>query len=214
MMTSNLKKENTAMDYLGYALYAFGGLGIEILLMMIESKIWDSQSNDWTLSQNIMHWMVTCIIWGIFALVLVKDSIKVQAKLKDIHWVGVGCIVISSIALTSYVWQGCKPAIELNNLGALKFIVQYIYYAFESMLIVLIIAHGQIAFEKFANVHTNIPAGGILLAMTWGVIHVVTQGISTGIYTCLQSLLFGIVYMVLKKDLKLSYVAIAFMFML
>lgn len=35
MMSGNLKKENTAMDYLGNALYAFGGLGIEILLMMI-----------------------------------------------------------------------------------------------------------------------------------------------------------------------------------
>lgn len=161
-----------------------------------------------------MHWVVTCIIWGIFAFVLVKDSIKVQAKLKDIHWVGVGCIVIGSIAVTSYVWQGCKPAIELNNLGVLKFIVQYIYYAFESILIVLIIAHGQIAFEKFANTPTIIPAGGILLAMTWGVIHVLTQGISTGIYTCVQSLLFGIVYLLVKKDLKLSYIAITFMFML
>lgn len=30
MKSNVLKKEYTAMDYLGYALYAFGGLGLEI----------------------------------------------------------------------------------------------------------------------------------------------------------------------------------------
>lgn len=37
MMVRHLGKEKTSMDYLVYALYAFGGLGVEIMLMMIET---------------------------------------------------------------------------------------------------------------------------------------------------------------------------------
>ena len=38
MKTTIQKKENTVMDYLGFVLYAFGGLGIEILLLMLETN--------------------------------------------------------------------------------------------------------------------------------------------------------------------------------
>lgn len=58
------KKENTAIDYLGYALYAFGGLGLEILLMMIERIVFGTVSNEWTIAQSIIHWVLTCVIWG------------------------------------------------------------------------------------------------------------------------------------------------------
>lgn len=67
METTILKKENTIMDYLGYALYAFGGLGIEILLMMLETNLWGISSSQWTIVQNVMHWTVTCLIWGYLA---------------------------------------------------------------------------------------------------------------------------------------------------
>ncbi|RKI42606.1 hypothetical protein D7V86_12735 [bacterium D16-51] len=124
--------------------------------------------------------------------------------------------MISSISIiyTSLVWQGFKPAIEFSNLGAGKFLFQYIYYALESLLIINIIAHGQKAFEtKFGN-NKSIPFGGIFLAATWGLVHIFTQGSSTGIDSVIQSMLFGTVYLVLNKNYKISYVAIALMFML
>lgn len=214
MRESKLKRDDTAMDHLGYALYAFGGLGLEILLMMIETNLWGLQNKEWSISQNIIHWGITCAIWGIFTVVLVKKSLRVHSKVKEIQWHIAGVIVIGSILYTSYVWGGFKPAIEFHTNGALKFIVQYLYYAFESMLILLIVAHGQKAFEKFTNNHRNLPVGGLLLALTWGVIHIATQGVETGIYACMQSLLFGTVYVVLKKDITFSYIAIALMFML
>lgn len=213
-MNRNLKKDNTVIDHLGYAFYAFGGLGIEILLMMIEVNLWGVQSNDWSPTQNITHWIITCMLWGVFSVVLLKKNIKTHSKVNDINWFIVIGIIICSIIYTSYTWGGFKSAIELRNNGNIKFIVQYIYYAFESMLILLIITHGQKAFDKSVKKCISLPVGGFLLAVTWGGIHILTQGVSTGIYACIQSLLFGMMYLVLKKDIKLSYMAIAFMFML
>lgn len=209
-----LHKESTALDSLGYALYAFGGLGIEVLLMLIETTLWGVQNNKWTLNQNILHWIITCIVWGIFSIVLFKKAIKIRIRADTINWFHISVIVVCSIIYTSYAWGGCKPVIELSNNGIIKFAVQYIYYAFECMLILLIIAHGQNAFETFIKKDVKLPMGGILLAMTWGLIHVLTQDINTGMYACIQSILFGIVYIALKKDIKFSYIAITFMFML
>lgn len=201
MITREVHKESTAMDYLGYALYAFGGLGIEILFMMVETNLWGLSNNKWTIHQNMIHWGITCIVWGIFSIILLKKSIKIHIDVKDINWFGVSALVLCSIMYTSYVWEGFKPIIEFSNNGVIKFAVQYIYYAFESMLILLIIAHGQKAFETLLKRSVSLPIGGILLAITCGLIHVFTQGIYTGIYTCIQSILFGIVYLLLNKDI-------------
>lgn len=214
MVKKELHKEQTAIDYLGYALYAFGGLGLEILIMTIETNLWGMQNNEWTIHQNILHWVITCLIWGLCSVVLLKKSIKIQIDVKDINWLGVSAIMICSMMYTSYVWEGFKPAIELSNNEIIKFVVQYIYYAFEGMLILLIIAHGQKAFETLIKKRVKLPVGGLLLAVTWGLIHVVTQGVNTGIYACIQSICFGSVYLILKKDITFSYIAITFMFML
>lgn len=213
MKANILKKEDTAMDYLGYALYAFGGLGLEILLVMLETSVWGVQRGIWTITQHVIHWSITCLIWGVAGYVLMKQPLKIHADIKKTNWYMAGVIIIISIIYTSISWDGFKPAIELSNNGIVKFVVQYIYYAFESLLILLIIAHGQKAFEKWFKNTKHIPFGALLLAMTWGLIHILTQGMATGIYACIQSLLFGSIYLVLNKDIRFSYIAITFMFM-
>lgn len=208
-------KKNTSTDYIGYAFYAFGGLGMEILLMMVETNLYGQTSGSWSTMRHILHWIITCFIWGSIGVILVKQlpSLpKIQITKKNII-IAMSAISIS-IIYTTLVWKGLKPMIELSNLGILKFVVQYIYYAFESLLMMLIIAHGQKAFENwFTNVKYT-PFGGILLAVTWGLIHVLTQGAATGIYTVIQALLYGGVYLALHKDFKVSYVVITLMFML
>lgn len=214
METNSLKRENTAMDHLGYALYAFGGLGLEIVLVILESYLWGVQSGNWTITQNVIHWGITCLIWGGFGYALMKQPIKICSEIPKTNRYIAGAIIIISIVYTSISWNGFKPAIELSNNGLTKFIGQYIYYAFESLLILLIIAHGQKVFEKWFKNADFIPFGALFLAGTWGVIHILTQGMETGIYACVQSLLFGSTYLVLNKNFKFSYLAIAFMFML
>ena len=212
-MKTMLKKETTAIDYLGYALYAFGGLGIEILLLMLEASIWGTSQSEWIDLQDIIHWVITCLIWGLFAFLLLKHVPKEEIKVRKCAILPVLLIMMGSIIFTSVVWNGCKPVIELINHGGIKFIIQYIYYAFESMLMVLIIIFGQLSYEKFIGKKSKLPAGSILLAMTWGLVHIVTQGVSTGIYACIQACLFGMVYLVLQRNTKISYMVISFMFM-
>lgn len=214
MKTTMMKKENTAMDYLGYALYAFGGLGIEILLMMLETSLWGISSGNWTMTQNILHWSVTCAIWGVLAFLLSKHIPKQHSKIEPVNVILVALMMLVSIAYTSIVWQGLKPVLEFTSQGLPKFIVQYIYYAFESILIVWIIIFAQMFFEKLIGKKTKIPVGGMILALTWGLIHILTQDIHTGMYACIQACLFGFVYLILHRRVKLSYVAIMFMFML
>lgn len=214
MKATIMKKEKTGMDYLGFALYAFGGLGMEILLMMLETNLWGISSSEWTILQNVIHWTIICIIWGGFAFFLFQQIPKQSSEIKTANMAAAGLIVAASIIYTSFLWKGFKPVIEFKNNGIIKFAAQYVYYVFESMLILLIIVFGQMSFEKMVRRKIQIPAGGILLALTWGLIHIVTQGIDTGIYACVQACLFGIVYLLLDKNIVISYVAIAFMFML
>lgn len=215
-MKKNIRlKAKSSTDYIGYALYAFGGLGIEILLMMIETNLYGQTSGNWSTIKHIIHWSITCFIWGCLGIVLVRQLPAIPKKsTKKKNMILAIIIIFVSILYTSLVWKGFKPIIELSNLGTAKFLIQYIYYAFESLLMMLIIAHGHKAFENwFPNIKI-IPFGGILLAITWGLIHIFTQGASTGIYAVIQALLYGSVYIVLNKDYKISYIAIALMFML
>lgn len=214
MKTAILKKENKIMDYLGYTLYAFGGLGIEILLMMLETNLWETSNNQWTISQNITHWTITCLIWGVLAFLLLKQVPKRRSKIKKLNVYITSIIVLVAICYTTFVWNGFKPFIEFSNNGLVKFIIQYVYYACESMLILLIIVFGQMFFEKIVGRKSNFPAGSIILVLTWGLIHILTQGLSTGIYASIQACLYGIVYLTLDRNFIFSYMAIALMFML
>ena len=56
----------------------------------------------------------------------------------------------------------------------ITFIFQNIYYIFESLLMYLLIAFGQEFGEKFWN-SSKIPWGGILLGLSWGLMHIFTQ---------------------------------------
>lgn len=58
------EEKSSYMDHIGYALYAFGGLGIELLLILLETKIYAIPSESWNTGQNILHWVITCSLWG------------------------------------------------------------------------------------------------------------------------------------------------------
>lgn len=214
MKTTVLKKETTAMNDLGFAIDAFGALGAEILLMMLETALWGISGSKWTTLQSAVHWSLTCVLWGVSAFLLQRHIPRQRPEIKPLNLAAASLIMLASVLYTSFVWNGFKPAAELANIGLTKFVLQYLYYAFESMLILLIILFGQSAFEKLVNRRTNIPAGGVLLALTWGLVHILTQGFDTGVYSCLQACLFGLVYLALNKGILISYVAIALMFML
>ncbi len=215
MKENTILKTNSATGYIGSALCAFGGLGTEVLVMMAETNLYGQSFGLWSDIRCIIHWMLTCLIWGYIGIPLVKKlPVISENNIRKKNLILVFIIAVISVIYTSLAWKGFKPAVELSNLGAIKFLAQYIYYAFETLLVMLIIAHGQKAFESWFGNIKLIPFGGIFLAFTWGLVHILTQGVATGIFSFIQALLYGSVYMLLNKNYKISYIAIVIMFML
>ena len=94
------------------------------------------------------------------------------------------------------------------------FVFQYVYYLFETMLFLLIIVFGQKALERWFK-RENVPYGGIVVALTWGIVHIATKGsVSIGLLSAVSGSLFGVVYLLVNRDIKKAYVLLAFMFVL
>lgn len=88
-------------------------------------------------------------------------------------------------------------------IGVAGFILQYIYYGFEFTLVTLLIDCAQTTSGKY-NLNRKIPWGGIFLALTWGIGHVLTKNsIQDGIHTFLMSLCIGSAYL-LPENKKLN----------
>jgi len=210
--------------YLNLALFAFAGLGIEVIYAyFLEPILYGIAMAEWTVTESIIHWCITCITWGIVAYALIQSAknkygfdlfmIKMP-KMKIWQWI---CTLLC-LGLMFYIsysdWQGFKPFIEFKRLGIPKFIFQYIYYACETLLFMLILIFGQKACEVWFK-KEGFPYGGIIVAATWGLAHIFTKGsLMTGILSVLAGFSFGIVYLLLNRDIKKVYPVLLIMFII
>lgn len=220
-----MEKRNVGkgIGYLLLGLCAFTGLGIEALYaFLLEPMIYGSQMADWNVSQNISHWSITCISWGIITYVIIKVSKKWlgfnifenKGKMKLWQWICVALCIIFSLSVSYWDWNGFKVVKEYQYNGLLKFIFQYIYYIFETVLFSLILIYGQKAFEMWFKI-VNIPYGGIILAVTWGLAHIFTKGnLLAGLLSALGGFTYGIVYLLVNRDIKKTLPILFVMFML
>lgn len=217
------KKEAKGRNYLDFALYAFTGLGIEaIYAYLLEPAIYGRAMSEWNVVQSICHWILTCVTWGVIAFLIVKYAYKCygfnifenKGKIKVWQWI-LTIICAALVLVSNYIdWNGFKVLKEFQSKGTLKFIFQYIYYLFETCLFMLIIVFGQKAFEKWLH-KENIPYGGIVVALTWGMAHWMTKGnLFTGLFTAACGFGFGVVYLLLNRNIKWTYVVLCIMFML
>lgn len=216
-------KKIKGMDYIWLALTAFGGLGLEALYaFLLEPLVYGCEMQDWKTWQILLHWTITCITWGIVARYTIKSAKKScgfnlfekREPIKPWQWgAAIVCAVIC-LGSTYIDWGGSKLLMEFNRLGALKFTFQYIYYLFEVALFMLIIVYGQKAFETWFE-KTNIPYGGIVVALTWGMGHWLTKGaLVAGIYSAFGGFCFGTIYLLLNRNIKWTYAALCIMFIL
>lgn len=203
-------KKGAGLDYLCMALYAFAGLGFEVIWgLVLEPMIYGVQMREWSVSQNIIHWVVTCIAWGSISAILVRYAkkrygfglFKKGSKMKLWQWGVVLIIVIASLMMSYHDWNGPKLIKEFYANGWLKFIFQYIYYVFETILMALILIFGQMAFEQWFH-KRNLPYGGIVLGLTWGVAHFFTQDIDTGITCVVMGFVYGCIYLLTNRDIR------------
>ena len=221
-MKRNRKEEITGGDYLSLGLYAFAGLGMEVLYAyLLEPVLYDAPMQDWSDVQIISHWILTCITWGIFVFILIQKSDKkyrfpLLEKGKPIKlWqVGVCSLFVLLAFIGDYIaWDGFKVYLEYVNKGFLLFAFQYIYYAFETMLFLLIIVFGQKACETWFH-QEKIPYGGIICGLTWGLAHIFTKNLLTGLLGIALGVAMGSVYLIVNRDMKKAYIVLFFMFVL
>ena len=126
--------------YLAMALLAFVGIGFEVLLAYgIEPSLYGAEIKNWTDTQNIIHWILTCILWGasafgVITLAKKKGDFNIFQKGKKIElwkWIVIILIIIGSLVVSYIDWKGFKVVKEFKANGLLKFVFQYIYYIFE-----------------------------------------------------------------------------------
>ena len=221
------KKENgkeniTGGDYLALGLYAFTGLGMEALYAyLLEPILYGTPMQDWSNTQVITHWIITCITWGMFAFILIKKSgekyrFRLLNKGNPMRlWQYGLCVlfILFAFGVDYIVWDGFKVYLEYVNKGLILFAFQYIYYAFETMLFMLIIVFGQKACEVCFH-NEIIPYGGIICGLTWGLAHIFTKNLLTGLLGIVLGFAMGSVYLLVNRDLKKTYVVLFFMFVI
>lgn len=221
-MENKLEKKITGADYLYLALYAFAGIGLELVLVGVIEPLFGISMETYTTMQNIVHWVVICMIWlvaGAFITRLARtkcgfDIWVRRSKLKGWQYWGIAVCLLISVASHYMDWDGFKPLIEYQRLGMLKFAFQYIYYLFEAFLISLIIVFGQKACEVWFK-NENIPYGGIVLALTWGLMHIASKGsVAVGLLSAFGGFLYGSAYLVVGKDYRKALPLMSLMFVL
>lgn len=218
-MGETINKKIGASDFLALGMYAFAGFGLEIILNVLESSIFKWNMSKMTDTMHCIHWTMTCVLWGSMVYILIRyaknrfnfDIFNLDTRDNKPIILLTMILAIMAIGVTVFVNGGFKPLLEFKNLGVVKYLFQFVYYLFESALIVLSIAFGQ-KFGELTFKSYKVPWGGIFLALTWGLIHILIQSFDTGLYTVFLSLVFGSIYITLRKNIKYSYILIALLF--
>jgi len=218
-MVENSSSQVNPIEYLWLGLYSFAGFSIELLLGIIIGLL-----NNVAISRS-SNLLLVGFLWFGFATLLHQyskrkfnfDVFQFNEQLTISRFLSIIVIVIIIIAINSLGFGGFKPFVEFNNGSqgdVLTYLSQVFYYLGESSLIVLTIAFGQQFFEKQFSLTINFPSGGIFLALTWGALHILLQGVNGGMYAMLFSVLSGMIYLLCKKDFKYSYLFVALAFIL
>ncbi|MDT2456695.1 hypothetical protein [Enterococcus avium] len=211
-----MEKEKKIMpvDFLWLALYAFAGFSLELLLGLVSSGL--------SLAVNAG---LTAILWSAVALFLIHyaksrfnfDVFSISRSLENKKLILIICLVFSVIVVSTIGFGGFKPVVEFNGeleKSIIAFIFRLFYYFAECSLIVLVIAFGQKFFESQFGLSERFPSGGLLLAITWGLIHFLLQGFSGGLYTIFFSVVAGCIYLLCQKDIRWTYLFVAIAFIL
>lgn len=122
-----------------------------------------------------------------------------------IHWM-VTCILCGTVS-----WHIIQFAKKKYNIDLFQKRNKMAFWQWA--FVTLILVFRQNAFEKCFH-KRNIPYGGIIVAITWGIGHFFTKNILTGIVTVISGLAFGSVYLLVNRDIKKTYPILWIMFVL
>ncbi|WP_086349575.1 hypothetical protein [Candidatus Enterococcus clewellii] len=213
------KPHTPPVEFLWLGLYGFAGFSLELILGMVVGLF---QKNSLDVA---VHAAATAILWFGAAYLLMQyakrkfgfDLFEPKESLENILFLPILGLVVVIIIVSTVGFGGFKPIVEFT--GSLQhsipaFIFRNIYYLAESSLIVVTIAFGQKFFEKQFSLSEKLPLGGLFLALTWGLMHILLQGFMGGLYTVFFSLAAGGIFILCKKDIRWTYLFVALAFIL
>lgn len=220
-MTSK-KNQYTTVTCLIFTFICLASMLSEYIILQCEQFIYQKEYHKFSITEHIGHWSLICFVWGIVIAVLFYIALRVYNfnltqrtnKPSAIGCVVAACLLYISSSAKFFLLNGWKIVLDFTSSGWFLFIFQYVYYLFEVLLIVLVIIFSQEAGKRVFGTD-KIPWGGILLALTWGLSHIITQGdIYIGlIYTAL-SVLFGVAYTAVNKNIYIFYPLAILMFLI
>lgn len=215
-------KSASGLMLLMLASWAFAGLGLELALVHVIEPALGWSMETYTPTQRIIHWTITCLVWLVVGLGVIELTKRFRGPdlwapgraLNWVNWAGAGVCVAVSFISHWLTWDGVKPVLELERLGALLFVFQYLYYALETFLMSLIVVLSQLAIETWTR-RANVPWGGIILGLSWGVMHVLSKGsLAAGVFAVLAGFLYGAAYLVMGRDYRWALPLMYVMFVL
>lgn len=178
--------------------------------------------------QSITGNLLTCLFWlgGIALICMLYNKDKaihyknIKKPTKKQFLIG-GMLLLTTLIISLISWGGFKPVKEImfgiENIGIwfgiTRFAIQYIYYFFEVILMIIIISLSQEAWDVNYP-RKNIPFGGLVLAVLWGLIHIAFHGVLDGAITTICALLYGCAFLAMQKNVKYAFPLIFFMFIL
>lgn len=206
---------------------------LDLVFLIIEMSIYNGGDSPQGLNlwQSVFHLGLICFVWGISVvgiLLLAKhfgfNMMSATEKPNKKQMFFLLLIILAGIAFMSSTWEfRFKPLVELSNFisrygnaGVWAFVFQYLYYLFESALILLLVALGQHGAEAFFS-HPflrYIPFGGAFCALTWGMLHGLSKDLLTAVLCIVLSALFGVSYLLARRNLRYAYAVVALIFLL
>lgn len=218
----------TAGTYLNLGLLAFAIVGWELVLLLLKSVL-PAFTTVGPLHAAVVHWALTGTGWLVGSAVVLRAARRRKGFISDPAPParrlrrGVAVLVLVVVCV-GFRWAGqggpFPPIAEYGGmveaygeLAWVALVMQWLYYAAEVVVMMLIIAFGQRAGElQFGR--PAMPWGGLLLAFTWGLVHVLLQGVGAGLYGMLISVAFGMIFVLTGRSLRRSSVPLVVAFIL
>ncbi len=211
-------------------LLTFGILVFEFLVLLLDSFLSGKSLKEMNIWREnwyflIIHWTITVTIWGIGIFLIISwlkrkgflsRIFSFDLRKRTVLMILFSLILALSLSIFELILFSSKiPQISREYLNFSKLhgnkavflsIFQNIYYFFESLIVVFIVAFFHEAGELLSKIKW-IPWGGIGLLLTWGLGHFFSHP-SGVVYILILSIFIGLIYILSRKNF---YPTFAFM---
>ncbi len=209
-----------------YFLFAIALFVIFLLIdnftQLFLSEMFGGTFMEWEYWVRVISRMIPATLWFCLFWLANKQSIRkmnfnfleCSEKISKRNY----CIAVAFLILAIFFnymnWGNFKFLVEFRNAGLIGFIAQHIYYLAEIVITTVLIVLFQKSCETWFK-KENIPFGGMIGALTWGLVHIFTQNsLLVGLLGFVYGFGFGTIYLILEKNYKMTVFFLFLMFVL